>query len=48
MPPEAYLTLLHAVEELRQNILDVRPNANVAGLNADIQELYDTVNSYQG
>lgn len=47
MPPEAYLTLLHAIEELRQNILDINPNANVANLNEDIQELYDLVNSYQ-
>lgn len=48
MAPEAYLTLLHAIEELRNNIVDINPNANVVQLNDDIQELYDTVNSYQG
>ncbi len=47
MNGEIYILLLHAVEELRSNILAVNPNANLERLDMDIRELYDLINGYQ-
>ncbi len=44
MTPQIYIKLLSAIEELRRNILEINPNANIIQLDDDMRRLYDMVN----
>lgn len=47
MNPDFYLRLLNLIEDLAREIVEVNPGCDVSQLDADIQQLYNIVNSYQ-